>query len=140
MITDIWNSYRRMPLWVQIWVGLILVPINLLSIIFWNQDYGEWVAILAVGGMLPNLVFMALDRGFGKSMALSHVVIWTPLCILVIYLLGSVLMLAASGFQPAGMSNSYVLFLFTLLVIDVISLCFDYPDSIKWLKGDRAPA
>lgn len=134
MITDIWNSYRRMPMWVQIWVGLILIPINLLGLLFWNEPYGHWIAILSVGGMLPNLIFMALDRGFGKAMALSHVVIWTPLCLLITFLLYS------HFSETLALSYDYVIFLTALLIIDVVSLYFDYPDSLKWLRGDRQPA
>lgn len=134
LIHDIWNSFRRMPTWVQIWVGIILVPVNLAALVFWSQPYGEWIAILAVGGMLPNIAIMAIDRGFGKAMALSHVVLWTPLCWLIVYLF--YLDVTATLSFP----TAYLIFLTALLLIDVVSLVFDIPDSIKWLCGDRQPA
>lgn len=131
---DIWHSFRRMPFWVQIWVAVILVPINLLTLLFWYEPYGHWVSLLAVGGMLPNVLIMALDRGFSKAMALSHVVLWLPLCGLCVYLL----IQALNG--SLALSTSYLILLCLLLTIDVISLFFDIPDSIKWLKGDRSVA
>ena len=134
MILDIWSSFRRLPLWVQLWMALILVPINLAALAFWNAPYGVWVAVLAVGGMLPNLVIMAAERGMSSLMAWPHVFIWTPLCLLVAWML-------YQYFAGAlALSTSYAAFLVALLVIDVISLAFDFPDALKWLRGDRAIA
>ena len=126
LIQDIWSSFRRMPLWVQIWVALILVPINMLSLAFLYAPNGLWVAILAIGGMTPNLFFMIKERGFSSIMAVPHIFIWTPLVILVACML-------YKGGLPAG----YTKYLWALLVINVISLAFDFPDSLKWLKGKR---
>ena len=55
MILDVWDSFWRLPLWVQVWVGLILVPANLLTLLFVRKKYGKWIAVLAIGGMLPNI-------------------------------------------------------------------------------------
>ena len=69
MIVEIWQSFRRLPLWVQIWVAGILVPVNLGSLLFLSEYEGVIVATLAVGGMAPNLVIMARDHGFSRAMA-----------------------------------------------------------------------
>lgn len=134
MLSDIYQSYRRMPMWVQIWVGFILVPVNLASLFFYMEPYGYWVAGLAIAGMLPNTIIMFLDRGFGKTMAIPHVIIWTPLCGLLLYLLYGLIS------SNLVLSNTYAGFLSALLIINIISLIFDVPESIKWFKGDRAPA
>jgi hypothetical protein len=34
MIAEIWGSYRRLPLWVELWVAVILVPVNAASLAF----------------------------------------------------------------------------------------------------------
>ncbi|MDA3858067.1 MAG: hypothetical protein PF480_07495 [Roseovarius sp.] len=126
MILDIWQSYRRMPLWVQLWVALILVPVNTAALAYWGAPMGAWVAILAVGAMLLNGVIMLVERGFSKMMGLPHVVIWTPLVVLVAWLL-------ARG----DLAQGYARYLMILLVVDLFSLALDYADTVKWLRGER---
>jgi len=130
MISDIWNSFRRLPLWVQIWVAVILVPVNLGPLLFYQEPYAFWVAVLSVGGMLPNLPIMLFDRGLSKRMALPHLVIWTPLVVLLVWLLNGLV----------GANDSYMTMLAVLLVVDLLSLAFDFPDAFKWWRGDRGVA
>lgn len=127
MIVEIWQSFRRLPMWVQLWIAVILVPVNAAAIFFVAEPLGVWVAALAIGGMLPNLAVMAIERGFSKTMALPHIVIWTPLIVVTLALLE----------DQALISDRYQSFLVLLLAVDVISLCFDYIDGWKWWKGDR---
>ncbi len=127
MIADIWGSFRRMPLWVQVWVAVILVPVNLAPLFFLSAPYAIWVAVLSVGGMTPNLPIMLAERGLSKRMALPHVLIWPPLAVLLGWLLNG----------PAGESGGYTTMLMVVLVVDLISLGFDIPDALKWLQGDR---
>ena len=134
MLIDIWKSFRRIPLWVQIWVAGILMPINFLAVCFATEHYGHWVAVLAIGGMLPNAFILASERGLSKMMAIPHIMIWTPLCLLLAWLL--------YGHSSGGteLSDTYACYLIALLVIDSISLGFDFPDTLKWFRGDRAIA
>jgi hypothetical protein len=127
MIIQIWKSFRAMPLWVQIWVAFILVPVNMASLYFFNQPYGLWIAFLANIAMMLNLPVMLYDRGFSKLMAFPHLIPWT---ILVAWLL-------FARPEAAGVYDTY---LWVLLVVDVISLAFDYPDAGKWGRGERTPA
>mgnify|MGYP003571119267 FL=1 len=128
MIREIWHSYRRLPLWVQLWVAVILVPINAASLTFVAHPSGVWVAAMAVGAMLLNGAIMLAEGGFSKLMALPHVAIWTPM-------LGLVAWLLAQDIAPA-----YRGYLLILLVIDTVSLVFDVLDTRKWLSGDREVA
>ena len=130
MVIEIWQSFRRIPLWVQIWVAVLLVPVNLLPLAFVNEPYGLWVAVLSVGGMLPNLPIMLLERGLSKRMALPHLVIWTPLVVLVGWILLS----------DQVLSDGYRWMLFAVLLVDLVSLAFDYVDAAKWQAGDRGVA
>lgn len=125
MVIEIWNSFRRMPFWVQIWVGVILVPVNLMSILFWSSPGAPLIALLAVGGMSINLPIMLLDRGFSKAMAIPHVILWVPLIVVLIWWLS------------AALDGLYPRYLLLLMIVDLISLSFDIPDCLKWLKGDR---
>ena len=123
----IWRSYRSLPLWVQIWVFGILVPVNSAALFFVFQPFGIWVAVLAIGAMLPNIGIMLYERGLSKMMALPHLLPWS---ILVLWLVLA---------MPQG-SAAYGVYLWILLTVDAISLAFDIPDALKWRKGDRAIA
>ncbi|QIE44535.1 hypothetical protein G5B38_02760 [Pseudohalocynthiibacter aestuariivivens] len=124
MIADIWHSFRSLPLWVQIWVFGILVPVNAAAILWVDAPYGGWVAALAIGGMLPNVWIMWRMRGFPRSMAVPHVLVWTPLVALLVWLLSGLV----------GASDGYIRYLWLLLAVDLISLGFDYVDTYKWLR------
>lgn len=130
MIVDIYQSFRRLPLWVQVWVGVILVPVNLAALMFVDAPQGLWVATLAVGGMAPNLIIMLRDHGFSRAMALPHLLFWVPLVALLVSLLVG----------DTNLPSGYRQFLILLLVVDVISLGFDVGDAWRWWNGDRGAA
>ncbi|RMF40862.1 MAG: hypothetical protein D6754_02310 [Alphaproteobacteria bacterium] len=128
MIAAIWASFRRLPLWVQIWVALILVPVNMVSLAFAGAPGGALVAALAVGGMVPNLAILARERGFSRAMAFPHVVIWTPLIAVIVWRLA------------AGAEGTFAAYLWLLLAVDLVSLGFDYTDAWRWWRGEREVA
>jgi hypothetical protein len=127
LISDIWQSLRSLPLWVQLWAFAILVPVNLISILFTDHPYGVIVAILAIGGMAPNAVLMFTRRGFSKTMAVPHLFAWIPLVVLIAVLLTA----------DTDMTTGYTGYLSVLLIVDVVSLAFDIPDTMKWLRYRR---
>lgn len=127
ILLDIWASFRAMPGWVQIWVMFLLVPINMASLFFLGEPMGIWIAVLANIGMMMNIPVMFHDRGFSKMMALPHIVPWT--------ILVGILLFAR---PEAG--GAYGFYLWILLGANTFSLVFDYPDAVKWLRGDRAIA
>ena len=134
MILAIWNSFRRLPLWVQLWMVLLLMPANLISLFFLRERMGVLIAVLAIGGMIPNLLIVMYDRGMSKLMSLPHVVAWTPLCVLLLWMLFGKL----TG--RLELERAYTLFLFILLAVDAFSLVFDFLDTWKWYQGDRGIA
>jgi len=127
MIKDIWSSFRALPTWVQVWVGLLLVPINMIAILFVDQPSGVWIAILAIGAMTLNMPVMLYDRGFSKLMAFPHLIPWTVLVLWIVFA------------RPVG-SPAYDTYLWILLITNTISLGFDIPDAVNWWKGDREPS
>lgn len=129
MVVEIWQSFRRTPLWVQIWVVAILIPANILPIAFLGHPGAALITVLSIGGMLPNLVIMALDRGVSRAMSIPHLLLWIPLVVVLVHQLATV-----------ELAAGYAAFLAVLLVIDLISLAFDIPDSLRWLRGDRGIA
>ncbi|MEH6359093.1 MAG: hypothetical protein V7761_00015 [Amylibacter sp.] len=126
ILLDIWCSFRSLPFWVQIWVGLILVPVNTATIVLITEPGSYLIPILAIGGMLPNAVLMFVERGFSKAMALSHVVLWIPLLVLLTIDIKS--------------NSIFADYLMVLFVVNFISICFDLKDSRDWFKGDRKTA
>jgi len=127
LIFDIWASYRSLPGWVQVWVAAILVPVNMAAVFFVAGPAGWIVALLAVGGMVPNMVLMVVERGWSRGMALSHVVLWTPLVVIIaVWLLPDLIV-----------QGGYRGYLWVLLGVNLISLAFDFVDSVKWWRGDR---
>jgi hypothetical protein len=126
MIKDIYSSFRLLPTWVQIWIALILVPVNAASIFFTSHPYGPVVALLAIFGMAANLIPMVRDREFGSIMALPHLLLWTPLVFIVLF-----------GALPNTPSSGFRTYLFILLIVNIISLAFDYPDAWKWYRKSK---
>lgn len=124
LFADLWQSFRALSGWVQIWVLIILVPVNMASLFFLNEPLGYWIAVLAYIGMILNLPVMLWFRGFSKAMALPHLVPWTVLVIIIAF------------FRPQA-TGAYDIYLWVLLATNVISLAFDYTDAFHWLKGDR---
>ncbi|MGR3616023.1 MAG: hypothetical protein ACU0BB_08285 [Paracoccaceae bacterium] len=134
MFLEMWQSFRRLPLWVQIWIAVILVPINAVPALFWLQGASAWglISLLSVSGMALNLPILFKTHGFSKAMAIPHVLLWTPLVIL----LAQIVM--QDGFVASGSLREMTLA--ALLVVNVISLAFDFVDAWKWWHGDRAIA
>lgn len=136
MVGDIWRSFRRVPMWVQVWIMVFLVPANILPLAFLDAPYGLWVAVLSIGGMLPNLFIMIAERGVSKRMALPHLIIWTPLVIGIGWLLLSFGPLASGQVLETNWWRG----LAVVFLVDLLSLMFDYVDGWKWWRGDRAVA
>ncbi len=127
MIRDIWSSFRALPAWVQIWVAFVLAPVNMATLLFINQPGGLLVAGLANLAMMLNMPVMLKERGFSKLMGLPHLIPWTIL----VYIL---------AFNRPPADGLYDSFLTLLLVTNTVSLLFDYPDTLRWFRGDRAVA
>lgn len=129
MVLEIWRSFRAMPAWVQIWVGLILVPVNVTSLAFVLVPGGLLVAVLANVAMLLNLPIMVVERGLSKAMALPHVLIWSPLVVWLGWILVN-----------STISGGFGRYILVLLAVDVVSLVFDFKDARDWFKGQRTVA
>lgn len=126
-ITEIWLSFRALPMWVQLWIAFILVPVNVAGLFFLDTPQGQIAAVLSICGMLPNVPIIWFQRGFSRVMAFPHLPIWTPLVIWLAWVFATN--------PPEGTIRTYFI---VLLIVDTISLAFDYLDVFKYVKGDRA--
>lgn len=128
LIGDIWASYRALPGWVQLWLAFVLVPVNFASLFWIGVAGGAVVAILAVGGIMPNTVILVRERGLSKALAFAHLAVWPILIVVLAIWLGN------------GGSEVPRWYLWLLLGVNLVSLGFDLRDGWHWLRGDRAVA
>ena len=132
MFLEVWQSFRRLPVWVQLWVAVWLMPVNLVGLAFIGAEMAPQAVLvtsLAILGMLFNIPIMLYWRGLSKAMSLPHLVFWIPLTFVLIGLLGS-----------QALSGSYLTYVWVLFLTNSLSLVFDIKDSVDWVRGDRAVA
>ena len=130
MLAQIWRSYRALPLWVQLWVGLILVPANAISFALLDTWAGRVAAVAALAVMATNLPIMWIERGLSRLMAVPHLLIWGPLQV-------ALLLRWAERVGPLPLADGERAFLVLLTVVNGISLLFDALDSWRWFRGER---
>lgn len=128
LAADIWASFRRIPVPVQAWVALWLVPVNLTTVLFAGEENGVLICVLALLGMAFNLPIMIKDRGLSALMAAPHIVFWTPMVVI------------ASLTLFGDISAGFRVFLVVLLATDTASLVMDVRDLHQWRLGDRTVA
>jgi hypothetical protein len=127
---DIWRSYRSLPLWVQIWVAVILVPANAAAFFLLDTWLGVAAAIAAIFVVLTNAPIMWICRGMSRLMSVPHLFAWMPLQVLIPMRLAEVV-----GGGPV--SDAEWTYGITLFVVNGISLVFDVIDSWRWMRGER---
>ena len=121
-LVSIRQSFFALPTWVQIWMMFILGPVNMATLAFLNQPAGVLITALALSGMIITVAIVIAAGGFSKLAAAGHVLPWTPLVWMLIFA------------KPDG-TTAYQAFLTLLLVINLISLAFDFNDLRIWLKS-----
>jgi hypothetical protein len=125
-----WQSFRSLPTWVQIWVGLILVPVNVAPFIFLDTSTGQWAALAALFVLVTNGPIMLWYAGMNRALSLPHLVAWVPLEV--------ALVLRVTGHAgPATLATPELVLAWVLLIVNGISIVFDVLDSWRWLRGER---
>ncbi len=124
----IWVSFRSLPLWVQLWVAAILVPVNASSFLMLDHTAGRWTAVAALFVVATNVPIMIAYCGMNRAMSIPHLIAWIPLEIFLIghLLSGNVDFTATTG-----------VFTITVIIVNGISLVFDGIDSWRWWRGAR---
>lgn len=125
-----WMSFRALPGWVQLWVGVVLVPVNAAAFLLLDLWTGRAVAAAAILVVLTNLPIMLVDGGMSKRMSIPHLLIWGPLeYVLMAHLL--------PWGEPPSVSALEWQFALIIVLVNGISLAFDALESWRWLRGDR---
>lgn len=129
-ISAVWHSWKSLPVWVQIWVAVILVPVNAAAFFMVYTPTGKAAAFAAIFVILTNVPIMLYEGGMSRMMAMPHLVAWIPLSI---YIIARLLVFSNS---PA-VGKAELIFAIIILVVNGISLIFDTVDTIKWRRGER---
>lgn len=125
---QIWHSYRSLPGWVQVWVGFVLIPANVLPFFLLDTWSGRAGAVAALLVVVTNVPIMWAAGGMSRAMSLPHLLAWIPLEIAL-----ALRVCAAVGSLPP--STVELALAIALLLVNGISLVFDAIDSWRWLKG-----
>ncbi|NNK79095.1 MAG: hypothetical protein HKP40_10325 [Litoreibacter sp.] len=124
---EIIRCLRRMPLWVQIWMAAVLIPVNLASIFFLGEPHALAIFVLANAAMLVVAVVIVRLRGTTRLMSAPHVVCR-------VLLISFVSVIFARGLEA---SDTYVSYLWLLMMVNAVALAMDGYAVSRWLAGER---
>lgn len=114
----------------QVWVGCILIPANVLPFFLLDSWSGRAAALAALFVVATNVPIMWAASGMSRAMSLPHLLAWIPLEVaLAMRLSGAV------GALPAGQAE--IALAVVLLIVNGVSLVFDMLDSWRWLRVER---
>ena len=114
----------KMPLWIQLWVGLLVVLNMIVPLFFLGQIEARIiVGVFLVAGML--MFALTGIFGFKRILGLGHFV-WFPLLAYLIPRLGAI-----------GVSERFGLYLRLLVLTNAVSLLMDVADVIRYARGER---
>jgi hypothetical protein len=126
-----WHSFLSLPAWVQVWVGLVLIPANAASFFLLDYRSGQMAALAAAFVVVTNVPIMLCERGMSKLMAIPHLFAWGPLVVILVLRL-------AEHSNASEFSLVEQVFAIVIVTVNGISLAFDVVDSWRWLRGDRS--
>ncbi len=128
LATSVLRSYRSLPLWVQLWVGLLIL-VNVAAFGLLDTATGRATALAALFVGVTNGPLIIYYRGMNRALSIPHLFAWIPLQV---FLLQHV-WLQGSGTLGA-LERGYGM---TVLLVNGVSLVFDVLDSWRWLRGAR---
>lgn len=129
-LARILHSFQSLPGWVQVWVGFVLIPVNVLPFFFLGTWSGRAAAMAALFVVVTHVPIMWGASGMSRAMSLPHLPAWMPLEIALTLRLAG-----AAGGVPPSLAETTLAIL--LLLVNGISLVFDALDSWRWLQGQR---
>ena len=130
---DVWRSFRATPLWVQVWVLVLLAPANLLSFGLYGatqNPVAAWAALSMAFVCLVNTTMALYERGISKATSIPHLLPWLPLQVY----LGDWIFNRGAALAQSPEIRTFAIALFA---INGISLAFDVLESVRWLRGQR---
>ncbi|EKF75916.1 hypothetical protein A11A3_00440 [Alcanivorax hongdengensis A-11-3] len=129
-MVDSWHAFRALPLWLQAWVALILMPANAAGLLFLDTFSGRAISLALVLVVIANVALMLYHRGMNRDMSVVHLLAWLPLEILLLGALGGV-------WGDDTLSRPVWALTVTVVMVNAISLFFDLIDAWRWWHGER---
>ncbi|MEX3011871.1 hypothetical protein [Hoeflea sp. TYP-13] len=126
LFARILTSLLAIPVWVLIWMFVFLIPANLSGFFMLDTVSGKWIAVLGGGALVINTVLVLLNAGFSRVLAIPHLIFWLPLELVLI-----------GRYFAADMGEGETRLTLVVLIINGISLGFDFVDTRRWFKGER---
>lgn len=114
-----------MPLQLQLWV-VALVGANIVAPLFFFQHLEAQLTLVAGLLGLVSMSVLTGRFGFSRIVGLGHIA-WLPL---IVFLISSV--------ADTTASSSFGFWIRSVIVLDSISLVFDFVDAARFYRGDRA--
>lgn len=114
------------PAWIYWWTRVIDTSNWLLIPLAFFDKRAHW----ALTAWLANvIIILTLYGTFGyvRLLGLSHILVWTPLLIYLLYLR-----------KPFAQENLAGRYLYWFVLVVMTSLIFDYVDLVRYLMGDTA--
>ena len=121
------KSNFSLPVWVIIWIYVFLVPANFSGLFLTDLESGFWIALLGAGAIFINIVILFINGGFSKVLAISHLILWIPLEVI----------LLSRYFTAPDLSTFEQSYILVVTVINAISIAFEVYDTKEWLNGNR---
>ncbi len=112
------------PMWVQVWVGIMMVVLLPAFVLMFKFREARWVAwsMVLLGVWTPILVMAA---GTSRLWGITHLSFWTPvLCVVVAALIRD------------GIEGKYQKWLVAVAAVMSVSLVFDLLDVIRFVGGE----
>ena len=123
------RSFMRLPYWVRLWLPFALGGVNLAAFFLTHTPIGYWAAWSTAFVLLVNGPIILMQQGWGKLLALPHLIVWIPLLTFVLV-----------RFADPDVSSTEFYYGVALLMVNGISVVFDIADTWRWVKGERAVA
>ncbi|MEL7218446.1 MAG: hypothetical protein AAGK01_08450 [Pseudomonadota bacterium] len=122
---SLWSA----PVWVRIWVFVLLVPVNLWAVGAWlatDHPLPAWLSLAWLFVVVVNSAITLIERGVSKVTSASHLIVWLPAWAYAVWWL------------MQGTLDGHLLVLAWAYVI-IIGICniFDLYDTWRWFRGER---
>lgn len=126
-------SFRSMKTWVQVWL-VLLHALFVAALAFVEYPSARWILIGWLASMPLIGVFMVVQRGLTRLLAVAHLIPWTPLWV---YLVLRLTTDVAGPRVAAAQEPALFGYLVAMVVALGVCLAFDVIDTIRWIRGER---
>lgn len=124
------DSYHRLPLWMRLWIVLVLVPVNAAGFFMLHTASGHVVAWACAFVLAANGMILWRHASFNRALAVPHLLAWVPLqAALVARLIG--------GWGPDALEWDEWLLAVVVVMVNSVALFFGTVASWRWWRYRR---